>query len=381
MAGTGLLKALLSAAILSMAAVLAAPMPTLAQSSATDDRSATSAAVTAAQLLIQGGEYQAARELLRSHVADPRAALIFVRSGIALGVADADDAALMTTLSERGDATASRILGDLQRIGAATGGDPDLAAAEAAYRRGLELGDKASELRLAQLFSQAARYPEAIAAFEALLDDFPEQESRYLTLKLVRGELTNPAEIAPLVARLDALSETDALAARTAATIHERGIGVERDPALAVHYAKRAVSLGATDVGIDAADCETCSMLDVVALLKGARVLDPKKTAATLERAIGVGLYGESFEIFRRFDKPVRDEMTARFVNRYSAISNPVVGFTQALLAHEGAYRGALDGQLGPATLAAVGSYARSHGITVMQFDMPLVLALFDRSQ
>lgn len=381
MAETGLLKALCSAAILTVAAAFAVPMSTLAQTSAEDAGAATAAAVKAAQILFQSGEHQAARDLLRSHVADGRAALIFVRSGMALNAADAGDVALMAGLSERGDATAARLLGDLHRTGAAAGGTADLEAAEAAYRRGIELGDKASELRLAQLFSQAARYPEAIAAFEALLDDFPEQESRYLALKLVRGGLTDPAEIAPLLARLDVLSETDALAARTAASIHERGLGVGKDPALAVHYAKRAVALGATDVGIDAANCEACSMLDVITLLKGSSVLDAEKTAATLERAIGVGLYGESFEIFRRFDKPVRDEMAARFVDRYSAISNPVVGFTQAMLAHEGAYGGALDGQLGSATLAAVGSFARAHGISVVQFDTPLVLALFERSE
>ena len=81
-----------------------------------------------------------------------------------------------------------------------------------------------------------------------------------------------------------------------------------------------------------------------------------------------------------RFDKPVRDQMLARFVERYSAVSNPVVGFTQAMLAKVGGYRGAIDGQLGPETLRAVGDYARNNGVTMLQFDAPLVAALFDKA-
>ena len=373
------LLGLVSAAIMVMVALPASAPAALAQSTQSP-ADATAAAIKAAQILFDTKEYQTARDLLQAHLADGRAALIYVRSGLALKVSGPEDVALMEVQSATSSG-AARALGDLHRAGAATGGTPDFAAAEAAYRRALEMGDKSSELRIAQMLLQAGRYPEAIAAYRELLDDFPDQEPRYVALAVTRGGITDPAELAPLLERLDVLSETDPLAARTAASVYERGTGVEKDPARAVFYAKRAVALGVTDLGFEAAAaCETCSMLDVVTLMKGSSQLDPEKTAAALERALGVGLYSESFEIFMRFDKPVRDQMVARFVERYSAVSNPVVGFTQALLAQVGAYGGAIDGQLGPETLTAVGEYARNNGISLVQFDAPLVAALFDKA-
>jgi TPR repeat protein len=374
-----LLIGLVSAAILGMVALPAFVPMALAQT-AQSPADATAAAVKAAQILFDSKEYATARELLRAHLADGRAALIFARSGLALKAAGPEDVALMQAMAQS-NGGAARVLGDLHRAGAATDGTPDFVAAEAAYRQALGMGDAASELRLAQMFAQAGRYPEAIAAYRELLDDFPNQETRYVALAVTRGGITDPVELTPLLERLDVLSETDPLAARTAASVYERGMGVEKDPARAVFYAKRAVALGVTDLGFEAAAaCETCSMLDVMTLLKGTSKLDPDKTAATLERAIGVGLYSESFEIFMRFDKPVRDAMLARFVDRYAAISNPVVGFTQAMLAEVGGYGGAIDGQLGSETLGAVGAFARSNGITLVRFDAPLVTALFDKA-
>ncbi len=369
---------LVGAAILGMVA-LPAFVPAVLAQAAQSPADATAAAVKAAQVLFDAKEYQTARDLLRSHLEDGRAALIYVRSGLALKTTGPEDVALMKAQAVD-SSTAGRVLGDLYRAGAASGGTPDFGAAEAAYRQALAMGDKTSELRLAQMLVQAERYPEAVAAYRDLLDDFPDQEPRYVALAVTRGGITDPAELSPLLERLDVLSEVDPLAARTAASVYERGIGVEKDPARAVFYAKRAVALGVTDLGVDAAACETCSMLDVVTLLKGTSKLDPERTAATLEQALGVGLYAESFEIFMRFDKPIRDQMVARFVERYSAISNPVVGFTQAMLAKVGGYGGAIDGQLGPETLGAVGDYARSNGITLVRFDAPLVAALFDKA-
>lgn len=369
---------LVGAAILGMVALPASLPAALAQSTQSP-ADAAAAAIKAAQVLFDAKEYQTARDLLGAHLGDGRAALIYVRSGLALKVAGPEDIALMQAQSATSSG-AARVLGDLHRAGAATGGTPDFAAAEAAYRQALAMGDKVSELRLAQTLGQAGRYPEAIQAYRDLLDDFPEQEPRYVALAVTRGGITDPAELTPLLERLDVLSESDPLAARTAASVYERGTGVERDPARAVFYAKRAVALGVTDLGFEAEACETCSMLDVLALLKGTSKLDPEKTAATLERALDVGLYAESYEVFMRFDKPVREQMVARFIARYAAVSNPVVGLTQALLADLGAYGGAIDGQLGPETLAAVGQYARSNGIVVVQFDAPLVSALFDKA-
>lgn len=370
---------LVSAAILGVVALTASTPAVLAQSTQSS-ADATAAAVKAAQVLFEAKQFQTSRDLLEAHLADGRAALIYVRSGLALKIAGPGDVALMEALSATSSG-AARILGDLHRTGAATDGTPDFVAAEAAYRRALAMGDKASELRLAQMLAQAGRYAEAIAAYRELLDDFPDQEPRYVALAVTRGGITDPAELTPLLERLDVLSETDPLAARAAASIYEHGTGVETDPARAVFYAKRALALGVTDFGFAAATaCETCSMLDVVTLLKGTSKPDPEKTAATLERALEVGLYADSFEIFMRFDKPVRDQMVTRFVERYSAVSNPVVGLTQAMLANVGAYRGAIDGQLGPETLGAAREYARSNGITLLQFDAPLVAALFDKA-
>ena len=370
---------LVSAAILGVVALPASASVAVAQS-AQSSAEPTAAAVQRAQVLVEAGDFRTVRDLLQGHLSDGRAALIYVRSGLALNLAGPEDVALMQAQSAN-SGVAARVLGDLYRAGAATGGTPDFVAAEAAYRRALDLGDKPSELRLAQMLAQAERYPEAILAYRELLDDFPEQEPRYVALAATRGGITDPDELAPLLERLDVLSETDPLAARTAASVYERGIGVDKDPARAVFYAKRAVALGVTDFGLEAAEaCETCSMLDVVTLLKGSTQLDPEKTAATLEQALGVGLYADSLDIFMRFDKPARDQMLARFIDRYSAISNPVVGFTQAMLAKVGGFGGAIDGQLGPETLGAVGEYARSHGITVRQFDAPLVAALFDKA-
>jgi tetratricopeptide (TPR) repeat protein len=378
MTGLRMLAGFFGAAIFGMVALPGSVPVGLAQSSQSAvDAAAT--AVKAAQMLFEAGQFQTARDLLQPYVNDGRAALIYVRSGLALKVAGAQDIALMQAQSATSSG-AARVLGDLYRAGAATGGTPDFVAAEAAYRQALDMGDKASELRLAQMLAQAGRYPEAIAAYQALLDDYPEQEPRYVALAVTRGGITDPAELMPLLERLDVLSETNPLAARTAASVFERGTGVEKDPARAVFYAKRAVALGVTDIGVDAAACETCSMLDVVTLLKGTSKLDPENTAATLERALAVGLYAESYEIFMRFEPPVREQMLERFVTRFSAVSNPVVGFTQAMLASAGGYGGAVDGQLGPETLRAVGSFARGHGIAVTQFDAPLVSALFDKA-
>ncbi len=379
MTGTKGLLGLVGAAILGMVALPGSMPAALAQSTQSPE-DATAAAVEAAQKLVATGEFQTARNLLHAHLADERAALIYVRAGLSLRAAGPEDVALMQAQSSA-SAVAARVLGDLYRAGAASGGSPDFSAAEAAYRQALAMGDKASKLRIAQMLAQSERYPEAIAAYRELLDDFPEQETRYVALAVTRGGITDPTELTSLLARLDTLSETDPLAARTAASVYERGIGVEPDPARAVFYAKRAVALGATDFGAEvAAACDTCSMLDVVSLLKASSNLDPDKTAATLEQALGVGLYADSFEIFMRFDKPVRDEMLEQFVARYSAVSNPIVGFTQAMLAGVGGYGGAIDGQLGPETLGAVGAYARSHGITMRQFDAALVAAMFDKA-
>ena len=117
------------------------------------EATAETAAINAAQILFEKKEYAAARELLRAYVADPKAALTFVRAGLALKLTDATDIALMAAQSQQGNATASRILGDLLRAGET----PDLANAEVAYRLAVAQGDKASKLRMAQLFAIANR--------------------------------------------------------------------------------------------------------------------------------------------------------------------------------------------------------------------------------
>ena len=86
--------------------------------------------------------------------------------------------ALMSALSANGNAVASRILGDLLRVGSA--GTVDLPGAEAAYRLAVTQGDKTSEQRVAQILAMTERFPEAIAAYKALIDEVPAAEPRYL---------------------------------------------------------------------------------------------------------------------------------------------------------------------------------------------------------
>ena len=75
------------------------------------EATAETAAINAAQILFEKKEYAAARELLRAYVADPKAALTFVRAGLALKLTDATDIALMAAQSQQGNATACGLQG------------------------------------------------------------------------------------------------------------------------------------------------------------------------------------------------------------------------------------------------------------------------------
>ena len=339
------------------------------------EATAETAAINAAQILFEKKEYAAARELLRAYVADPKAALTFVRAGLALKLTDATDIALMAAQSQQGNATASRILGDLLRAGEA----PDLASAEVAYRLAVAQGDKASKLRIAQMLAAGDRIPEALEAYKALLPEFPDAEVKYLVLAITKGGFAE-AELTPLLDRMDALAKSDPAAAQWAATIYERGMGLPADPAKAVTYARQAGMLGATTtLGPEAAgDCETCSALELVGLLKSSTKLgDAEKTAIALERPLDFGLYEDVFTIVQRFPAADRGKMAQHFIDRFKPVSNPVVGLTQALLKSTGTYRGELDGQLGSQTLAAISALTKAHNLEFDQFGGNLVVQLF----
>ena len=339
------------------------------------EATAETAAINAAQILFEKKEYAAARELLRAYVADPKAALTFVRAGLALKLTDATDIALMAAQSQQGNATASRILGDLLRAGET----PDLANAEVAYRLAVAQGDKASKLRMAQLFASANRIPEALEAYQAALGDFPDAEVKYLVLAITKGGYSE-AELAPLLDRMDALAKSDPVAAQYAASIYEHGFGVPKDAAKAVAYARQAVVLGATTTlsPETAGECESCSALELVGLLKSSTKLgDAEKTAIALERPLDFGLYEDVFTIVQRFPAADRGKMAQHFIDRFKPVSNPVVGLTQALLKSTGTYRGELDGQLGSQTLAAISALTKAHNLEFDQFGGKLVVQLF----
>lgn len=338
---------------------------------------AAKAAVAAAKLLAEKGEHQAARDLLRPFISDDAAALAYVRAGIALKTADSQDFVLAARLADAGNLSGARIVGDMLRQGIGVTADFD--RAEAAYRRAIELGDAASRKRLADLFSQAKRYPEAIAAYAELKAEDPSSDRAFTILSITRGNVTDPVQLAALTEHLDALSLTDAAAARAAASIYESGSGVEIDKARAVDYARRAVQLGDTNLGLMAAqDCDTCSALEVVGLLKAtAKLDDVAKTSTALEKPLERGLYADSWEIISRFPPADRTAITAHMLEKFGAVSNPVVALTQSLMQSGGEFDGKVDGMLTSATLAAVQRYAAAREITLVNFDTSFVSRLF----
>jgi TPR repeat protein len=347
--------------------------PVLAQQSA----DAAKAAVAAAKILTENGEHQAVRDLLRPFIADDAAALAFVRAGIALKTADSQDFVLAARLADAGNLSGARIVGDMLRQG--IGVTADFERAEAAYRRAIELGDAASRKRLADLFSQAKRYPEAIAAYAELKADDPSSDRAFTILSITRGNVTDTAELAALIEHLDTLSLTDAAAARTAAAIFERGDGVEIDKAKAVTYARRAVQLGDTNLGLMAAqDCDTCTALELVGLLKAtAKLDDVEKTSNALVKPLERGFYADSWEIISRFPPADRTAIAAHMLEKFGAVSNPVVALTQSLMLAGGEFDGEVDGMLTSSTLAAVQRYAAAREITLVRFDTAFVGRLF----
>jgi len=370
------LTAMVSAGLMSSLSVT----PVVAAGSAQFDPAAIKAAVAAAQILFDKGEHAAARELLRSYVADDKAALLFVRSGLALDAATPEDFALVARLVEDGNRAAPRLMGDMLRTGA--GITADLPKAEAAYRYGIGLGDDVSRSRLAALLAQMKRYPEAIAAYAELRDD-PRSDVAYTVLSITQGGITDPSRLAALLEHLDLLSETEASAARAAAAIYERGTGVEPDTAKAVQYARRAVSLGDTRLGLLAAqDCETCSALELVGLLKAtARLDDAEKTGKALEKPLARGLYADSWEIISRFPATDRTTIVRHMLQRFGAVSNPVVALTQSLMQSSAEYDGDIDGMLTSATLTAIQRYGAARNVALVNFDDSLVTALFTSAQ
>lgn len=374
---TTLRRMTLSLALTAMvsAGLIYAGNPTTAVAQESAD--AAKAATAAAKLLAQKGEHQAVRDLLRPFLADDTAALLYVRSGIALKTADSQDFILAARLSEAGNMSGARIVGDMLRQG--IGVSVDFDKAEAAYRHAVELGDAASRKRLGDLFTQAKRFPEAIAAYAELRAEDPASDRQYTVLSITRGKIADPTEVAALVEHLDTLTLTDAAAARAAASIFESGMGVEIDKPRAVTYARRAVQLGDTNLGLMAAqDCDTCSALEVVGLLKAtAKLEDVAKTSNALEKPLERGLYTDSWEIIARFAPADRTAIASHMLEKFGAVSNPVVGLTQSLMLSNGEYDGDVDGMLTSSTLAAVQRYAAARQITLVQFDPAFVTRLF----
>ena len=276
-------------------------LPTLAQSSISDP-AALKAAIAAGQILYDGREYAPVRDLLRSYLADDKAAILYIRSGIALKQSTEVDFALAMRLTDDGNVAGARLKGDMLFNG--LGVPADIAAAEAAYRHAMELGDPVSKRRLAELLTRAERYPEAIALLAELRDN-PADEIRYISLSVTQGGIGDPAVVDALLGRLDELSHTELAAARTAATIYENGRGVPQNSSVAITYARRAVALGDTRLGDMAAqDCETCSALELVGMLKAtANIGDTGKTGVALEQPLARGLYADSWEVIARFPR------------------------------------------------------------------------------
>ncbi len=350
--------------------------PAMAAEATKPDPAATKAAIAAAQILVSKDEAAAARELLRGYLFDDKAVLIYVRAGLASKATTTEDFELIARLTEAGNLAGARILGDMLRTGA--GVAADLPKAEAAYRYAIKLGDTVSRGRLADLLQQMKRYPEAIAAYAELRDD-PRNDVAYTVLSLSRGNLTDPAQVAELVAHLDTLSLTDAGAARAAASMYERGTGVAPDAIKAVTYAKRAVALGDTKLGLMVAeDCDTCTALELVGLLKAtAKLDDAEKTGKALEKPLARGLYSDAWEIINRFPPGDRTAIVRHMLNRFGAVSNPVVALTQSLMLASSEYTGGVDGLLTTATLAAVQRYGAARNVALVNFDDALVTALF----
>lgn len=365
---------LLALALVSFSAPLASPLAV--ETAPQHDTQATKAGIAAAQILYDKAEYQAARDLLTSYLADSKAVLIYVRSGLALGIAGEDDFRLIVDLSNAGNPTAARIAGDMLRNG--TGTSPDLAAAETLYRRAVALGDRTSKSRLAGLLAQQERFPEAISAYAELIDN-PADEVKYVVLSITKGDERDPAKRTALVERLEVLAQTQPAAARAAASIYESGEGVPQDAVKAVVFARRAVALGDTELGLKVAQqCETCSAVELVEMLKATTSLESaEETGRALEKPLARGLYEDAWGIILRFQPSGRTAIVRHVLDRFGAVSNPVVGLTQALMRSRDAYDGKLDGMLSSTTIAAVQRFAAARNMALVQFDDALVTALF----
>ena len=374
---TTLCRMALSLALTTMVGVGLVPSVSPAPAVAQESVKTAKAAVAAARILVEKGQHEAIRDLLRPYLADDAAALLYVRSGIAVKTANSEDFRLATRLAEAGNLSGARIVGDMLRQG--LGVPIDFDRAEAAYRRAIELGDTASRKRLGDLFSQTKRYPEAIAAYSELRDEDPASDRSFTVLSITRGNIADPGELAALVQHLDTLSLTDAAAARAAASIFESGMGVEADKPRAVAYARRAVELGDSKLGLMAAEhCDTCSALEVVRLLKAtAKLDDATKTGNALEKPLERGLYADSWEIIARFPPADRTAIADHMLDRFGAESNPVVGLTQSLMQSTGEYDGPLDGMLTSSTLAAVQRYGAARDIPLVWFNPAFVTRLF----
>jgi TPR repeat protein len=340
-----------------------------------NDPAALKAAVAAAQILYDSREYLPARDLLRSYLADDGAAILYVRSGVALKQSTEQDFALASRLAEAGNIGGARIKGDmlLNGLGVAV----DVAAAEAAYREAIALGDTASIRRLANLLTREKRYTEAIPLYADLKDN-PADEVKFITLSVTQGGITDPAAVETLLERLDALSHSEVAAARAAANMYENGQGVPQNSAIAITYARRAVALGDTRLGDMAAqDCDTCSALELVGALKATADLgDAGKTGIALERPLARGLYADAWAVIARFPAEQRTELVRHLITKFGAVSNPVVGLTQAYLQSHSGYDGELDGMLTSTTLSAVERFGAARNIQLVQFDEGLVATL-----
>ena len=368
----------LALVLLSLSAPLAAPLA--GETAPQHDAQASKAGIAAAQILYEKAEYQASRDLLRSYLADSKAVLIYVRSGLALGIAGEDDFRLIVDLSNAGNPTAARIAGDMLRNG--TGTSADLAAAETLYRRAVALGDRTSKSRLAGLMAQQERFPEAISAYAELTDN-PADEVKYVVLSITKGDEQDPVKWTALVERLEVLAQMQPAAARAAASIYENGEGVSQDPVKAIGFARRAVALGDTELGFKVAQqCETCSAVELIEMLKAATSLgDADKAGILLEKPLTRGLYEDAWGIILRFQPSERTAIVRHILDRFGAVSNPVVGLTQALMRSHDAYDGDVDGMLSSSTIAAIQRFAATRNIALVQFDEALVTALFAETE
>jgi TPR repeat protein len=349
-------------------------VPAVAQS-AVNDPAALKAAITAAQILYDTREYLPVRDLLRSYLADDKAAILYIRSGIALKQSTEVDFALAGRLTDDGSVAGARLKGDMLLNG--LGVAADLAAAEAAYRYAIEMGDPVSIRRLADLLTREKRYIEAIPLYAELKEN-PADEVKFITLSVTQGGITDPVAIGALLERLDAMSQSEVAAARAAANIYENGHGVPQNSGIAITYARRAVALGDTRLGDMAAqDCDTCSALELVGTLKAtANLGDATRTGIALERPLARGLYADAWAVISRFPAEQRVELVRHLIDRFGAISNPVVGLTQAYLQSHSGYDGELDGMLTSTTLAAVHRFGAARNIELVRFDDTLVATL-----